>query len=61
MKAESSVASAEEKTSSLEGKLSHLSESVEREKKRLNDELAHLKRESKLSISRITADVSMCT
>lgn len=60
MKAESSAASAKEKASLLEGKLSHLSESIEREKKHLNDELAHLKRESKLSVSRISADVSMC-
>lgn len=59
MKAESSAASAKEKASLLEGKLSHLSESIEREKKRLNDELAQLKRESKLSVSRISADVSM--
>ncbi|KAH7520573.1 hypothetical protein FEM48_Zijuj08G0159100 [Ziziphus jujuba var. spinosa] len=57
MKAESSAASAEEKASTLERKLSHLSEGIEREKKRLNDELAHLKRESKLSISRISADL----
>lgn len=58
MKAESSAALAEEKTSVLEGKLSHLSESIEREKKRLNTDLAQLKRESKLSVARITADVS---
>lgn len=60
MKAESSAASATEKASLLEGKLSHLSESIEREKKRLYDELSQLKRDSKLSVSRIRADVSMC-
>lgn len=56
-KAESAAASAEEKTSLLEGKLSHLSDSIEREKKRLNNELTQLKRESKSSISRIGADL----
>lgn len=60
MKAESSAASATEKATLLEGKLSHLSESIEREKNRLNDELAQLKRDSKLSVSRIRTDVSMC-
>lgn len=58
MKAESSVASAEEKASVLEGKLNHISESTEREKKRLLNEIELLKRESKLSVSRISADVS---
>lgn len=58
MKAESSAALAEERASSLEGKLSHLSESIEREKKRLHNDLAHLKKESELSVARITADVS---
>lgn len=57
-KAETSAAVAEEKASVLEGKLSHLSESIEREKRHLNNDLAHLKRESKLSVARITADVS---
>lgn len=57
-KAESSLASAEEKASLLEGKLSHVSESIEREKVRLQKELTQLKQESKLSISRIGADVS---
>ncbi|KAJ6931929.1 mitotic spindle checkpoint protein MAD1-like isoform X1 [Populus alba x Populus x berolinensis] len=56
-KAESSAASAEEKASVLEGKLGHLSESIEREKKRLNTELAQLNRESKHSVSRIRADL----
>lgn len=56
-KAESAAASAEEKASLLEGKLSHFSDSIEREKKRLNNELTQLKRESKSSISRIGADL----
>ncbi|KDP42511.1 hypothetical protein JCGZ_00308 [Jatropha curcas] len=56
-KAESSAASAEEKASLLEGKLAHLSESIEREKKRFNNELAQLQRDSKFSIARITADL----
>ncbi|KAH9684505.1 mitotic spindle checkpoint protein MAD1 [Citrus sinensis] len=56
-KAESAAASAEEKASLLEGKLTHLSDSIEREKKRLNNEVTQLKRESKSSISRIGADL----
>ncbi|XP_044489496.1 mitotic spindle checkpoint protein MAD1 [Mangifera indica] len=56
MKAESAAASAEEKASLLEGKQSHVSESIEREKKRLQNELTQLKEESKSSISRISAD-----
>lgn len=56
-KAESAAASAEEKASLFEGKLSHLSNSIEREKKRLNNEVTQLKRESKSSISRIGADL----
>ncbi|KAJ6704553.1 METHYLTRANSFERASE-RELATED [Salix viminalis] len=56
-KAESSAASAEEKASVLEGKLGHLSESIEREKKHHNTELALLNRESKHSVSRIRADL----
>lgn len=58
MKAESSVASAEEKASVLERKLNHISESIEREKKLLHNEIEQLKRESKLSVSTINADVS---
>ncbi|KAM4126170.1 hypothetical protein ACJW30_01G369200 [Castanea mollissima] len=57
LKAESSVASAEEKTSVLERKLNHISESIEREKKRLHNEIEQLQRESKLSVSRISADL----
>lgn len=56
--AESSAASAEEKRSILEAKLSQLSETFEREKKCLRNELTQLKRDSKLSVSRISADVS---
>ncbi|KAJ1400411.1 Spindle assembly checkpoint component Mad1 [Sesbania bispinosa] len=57
LKAESRAASAEEKATSLERKLGNLSESIEREKKRLHDEHSQLKRDSKLSISRITANL----
>ncbi|GMI86128.1 mitotic arrest deficient 1, NITRIC OXIDE-INDUCED EARLY COTYLEDON SENESCENCE 1 [Hibiscus trionum] len=56
-KAESSAASAEEKAADLEGKLTQFSQSIEREKKRLHNELAQLKGESKLSVSRISADL----
>ncbi|XP_071716327.1 mitotic spindle checkpoint protein MAD1 [Rutidosis leptorrhynchoides] len=55
--AESLLASSEEKASQLEGKLSHVSESIERERIRLQKELTQLKEESKLSISRISADL----
>lgn len=56
-KAESSAASAEEKATAFEGKLTQLSQSLERENKRLHNELAQLKGESKLSVSRISADL----
>ncbi|XP_076903078.1 mitotic spindle checkpoint protein MAD1-like [Bidens hawaiensis] len=55
--AESLLSTAEEKASLLEGKLSHVSESIEREKVRLQKELTQLKQESKLSMSRISADL----
>ncbi|QCD79712.1 mitotic spindle assembly checkpoint protein MAD1 [Vigna unguiculata] len=55
--AESHASSAEEKMTSLEGKLGHLAESIEREKKRLHDEHSQLKSDSKLSISRISANL----
>lgn len=58
-KAESSAATAEEKAKLLEEKLSQLSGSVDREKKRLNSDIAHLGKEAKLSVSRIGADVSI--
>lgn len=58
MKAESFAASAEEEGGVLKRKQSQFSESREREKKRLNSELEQLKRDSKLSVTRISADVS---
>ncbi|KAF5733154.1 Mitotic checkpoint family protein isoform 1 [Tripterygium wilfordii] len=57
MKAESASASAEEKANLYEGKLSHLADSVEREKRHLHNDIEQLKRESKLSVSRISADL----
>ncbi|KAI4342227.1 hypothetical protein MLD38_026875 [Melastoma candidum] len=56
-KAESLVASAEDKANLLEGKLNRLSEGAEREKKGLHSELVLLKRELKLSTSRMNAEV----
>lgn len=56
-KAESSVATSEEKAKLLEEKLSQLSGSVERERKRLNSDISHLGKEAKLSVSRIGADL----
>ncbi|KAL1198564.1 Mitotic spindle checkpoint protein MAD1 [Cardamine amara subsp. amara] len=56
-KAESSAATAEEKAKLLEDKLSQLSGSVDREKKRLNNDIAQLGKEAKLSVSRIGADL----
>ncbi|VVB15495.1 unnamed protein product [Arabis nemorensis] len=56
-KAESSLATAEEKAKLFEEKLSQLSASVDREKKRLNSDIAHLGKEAKLSVSRIGADL----
>ncbi|KAA0054160.1 mitotic spindle checkpoint protein MAD1 [Cucumis melo var. makuwa] len=58
IKAESSIASSEEKARLLEDKLNHLSESIERERKHLDTELAQLRGESKLSVSRINADLA---
>lgn len=57
-RAETSAASAEEKTRLLERQLSSLSESTEREKSRLHQELIQMKKEAKLSVSRISANVS---
>lgn len=57
-KAETVAASAEEKSNRLEGELRSLSESAEREKNRLHKELIQLKTEARLSVSRISADVS---
>lgn len=58
LKADASKASAEEKASIFERKLSNLSESIEKEKKRLHNEIELLERDSKLSVSRKSADVS---
>ncbi|XP_051114272.1 mitotic spindle checkpoint protein MAD1 [Andrographis paniculata] len=56
-KAESSVAEAEEKANLLEEKLRKISESVDKEKNHLQSEFAQLKSESKLSVSRISAEL----
>jgi len=58
-KVESTAASAEEKAHLLESKLKHLSATAEREKKSLEKEVKHLREDSKLSISRLRADVSI--
>ncbi|XP_077231799.1 mitotic checkpoint family protein isoform X2 [Tasmannia lanceolata] len=55
--AESSVSTAEEKAIQLEEKLRQVSEGMEREKNRLYSDLLHLQSESKLSLSRINADL----
>ncbi|XP_031382416.1 mitotic spindle checkpoint protein MAD1 isoform X2 [Punica granatum] len=56
-KAEFSAASSQEKANTLEGQLNRLSESMEREKKSLQAELAQLKRESRHSLSRKCAEL----
>lgn len=56
--AESSAAKAEEKASILEEKLETVSESINREKGRLQADLVQMKSDTKLSVSRISADVS---
>lgn len=56
-KAESAAAAAEEKASHCEREFSSLSESIEREKSRLHNELEQLKSESKTSVSRISKNV----
>ncbi|CAN4110779.1 unnamed protein product [Withania somnifera] len=53
-KAEMSAAAAEEKASLLERKLSSVSETIEREKNRLRNELEQLKSESKFSVTKIS-------
>lgn len=53
-KAEMSAAAAEEKASLLERKLNSVSESIEREKSRLRNELEQLKSESKFSVTKIS-------
>lgn len=57
IQAESHAASAQDKATSLEGKLGHLSETIEREKKRLHHDHSQLKKDSNFSISRITANL----
>ncbi|KAG7976849.1 hypothetical protein I3843_05G001500 [Carya illinoinensis] len=57
LKADASKASAEEKASIFERKLNNLSESIETEKKRLHNEIELLERDSKLSVSRKSADL----
>lgn len=52
--AEMSAAAAEEKASLLERKLSSVSESIEREKNHLRNELEQLKSESKFSVTKIS-------
>lgn len=55
--AESSATRAEERAHQLEEKLNNISESINREKGRLQNELVQMRSESKLSVSRISADV----
>lgn len=54
---ESAAAAAQEKANLLERKLNQLSDSTERDKKNRQDDLMHLKSDSKLSISRLKADL----
>lgn len=56
--AEFVVVEAKERITVSEGELQRLSGNFEREKKCLQKEILHLQDESKLSISRMTADVS---
>ncbi|CAN0907383.1 Mitotic spindle checkpoint protein MAD1 [Linum grandiflorum] len=55
--AESAATAAKDKASELEAKLGHISESIEREKNRLNNELVQLKRDTKFSTSKIAGDL----
>lgn len=59
--AESSATPIRDKVTDLEEKLRRLSESSEREKDNLKREIAYLKDESKLSVSRINADLEKMT
>lgn len=54
---ESTAASAQEKVLLLETKFKHLSGTAEREKKSLENEVKHFREDSKLSISRLRADL----
>ncbi|KAM7251520.1 hypothetical protein ACFE04_023403 [Oxalis oulophora] len=56
-KAESSAAVAEEKAGELEVKISNITASIDKERKRLNNELVQVQRESKLTVSRIRAEL----
>ncbi|KAL6545686.1 hypothetical protein OROGR_009560 [Orobanche gracilis] len=56
-KADSLAAKAEEKASLAEKNLCILSESIAREKSRLQNNLVHLRNDSKLSVSRTSADL----
>ncbi|XP_073028375.1 mitotic spindle checkpoint protein MAD1 isoform X1 [Primulina eburnea] len=56
-KAELSASKADEKASILDGKLSALAGSVDKEKRRLQNEIVQLRNESKFSISRIRAEL----
>ncbi|WMV12313.1 hypothetical protein MTR67_005698 [Solanum verrucosum] len=58
-KVETSAAAAEEKASLLERKLSSVSESIEREKSRLQNDLEQLKSESKFSITKISNNLEI--
>lgn len=55
--AESSSASAKESVKELEGNLQRLSENSEREKKALKKKLSYLQDDTKLSISKLNAEV----
>lgn len=56
-KAELSFTSAKERATDLEGRLQRLSNSAEREKSILKEELQHLQDDSKFSARKMTADV----
>ncbi|KAJ8572672.1 hypothetical protein K7X08_009183 [Anisodus acutangulus] len=56
-KAETSAAAAEEKVCLLDRKLSSVSESIEREKSHLGNELEQLKSESKFSVTKISKNL----
>ncbi|XP_074583198.1 mitotic spindle checkpoint protein MAD1 isoform X2 [Curcuma longa] len=60
-KAELSFTSAKERVTDLEGRLQRLSDSAEREKNTLKEELQHLQDDSKLSARKMTADLERMT
>ncbi|XP_057785397.1 mitotic spindle checkpoint protein MAD1 isoform X2 [Salvia miltiorrhiza] len=55
--AESSAAKAEERAQILEEKLNTVSESIDREKGRIQNELVQMRSDTKLSVARISADL----